>query len=468
MTNTRSGTDELETASAGALAAAVAARRVSALALCDAAIARIERLDGAINAVVVRDFERAREQAGACDRAVAAGATGPLLCVPMTVKESYDVAGLPTTWGLPPFRDAVAQHDAVLVTRLKAAGAVILGKTNVPPGLADWQADNPIHGRTLNPHDPARTPGGSSGGAAAAVAAGMVALELGSDIGGSIRVPAHFCGVFGHKPSFALLPTRGHDFPGTDGAPVDLAVGGPLARCASDLALALDVLAGPDADEAVGYRAALPPPRHADLRDCRALLLDTHPGCATDASVRSALHRLADTMAAAGARIERSPSPLLPDLAAAHKHYVAMLNAITSRGMVATDARPVISAHDWFNLLDQRARIRRQWRALFEAFDVVLAPPFGVPAFEHVTEADWRQRSLVVDGVATAYGDQLAWSGIATFAGLPATVAPIARTDAGLPLGVQIIGPYLEDRTTIAVAAMIEALGGLPDSPRLP
>ncbi|MEO5698455.1 MAG: amidase family protein [Burkholderiaceae bacterium] len=440
------------------LAAAVTARRISALELCDAAIARIERLDGAINAVVVRDFDRAREQARARDAALARGdAPGPLFGVPMTVKESYNVAGLPTTWGFAHFREHLPADDAVLVARLKAAGAVILGKTNVPVALADWQTDNPVHGRTVNPRDPTRSPGGSSGGGAAAVAAGMVPLELGSDIGGSIRVPAHFCGIFGHKPSFGLLPSRGHAFPLSDGAGVDLAVCGPMARSAADLDLALGVLAGPDVDDAAGYRLALAAPRHTTADGFRVLLLDTHPNARTDSAVRDALHRSADALQRRGARIERS-SELLPDLAATHKSYLAMLTTIVSRGAPPEPgARPVISAHDWFELLDARARVRRQWRALFETVDAVLTPPFGTAAFPLTDEAEWRKRSLAIDGEATPFGDQLAWSGMATFAGLPATVAPVATDRDGLPIGVQVIGPYLGDRTTIAIAAQIGA-----------
>ncbi|HEV7383457.1 MAG TPA: amidase family protein, partial [Phenylobacterium sp.] len=265
-------------ASAADLVAALAARRVSALELADEAIARIEARDGPINAVVVRDFGRAREAARAADAALARGERRPLLGLPMTVKESHNVAGLPTTWGFEPFKDFVAPADSVGVSRLKAAGAVILGKTNVPPWLADYQSSNPIYGRTGNPHDPTRTPGGSSGGSAAALAAGMIPLEFGSDIGGSIRMPAHFCGVYGHKPSYNLVPLRGHSPPYVpDGAGIVLAVVGPLARTAADLGLALDVLAGPDEDEATGYRLALPPPRHARLADYRVLLVDDHP-----------------------------------------------------------------------------------------------------------------------------------------------------------------------------------------------
>ncbi|MEP6874488.1 MAG: amidase family protein [Burkholderiales bacterium] len=447
---------DLDTASAGAMAEAVRTRRISAAELCDAAIARIERLDGAINAVVVRDFERARMQAKRCDEAVASGESGILLGVPMTVKESYNIAGLTTTWGLPPFRDFRASEDAVLVKRLKAAGAVILGKTNVPPALGDWQSTNPIHGATVNPHDHTRTPGGSSGGGAAAVAAGMVPLELGSDIGGSIRVPAHFCGIFGHKPSFDLLPSRGHDFPGMDGAGVDLAVCGPMARRAADLELAMGVLAGPDGDDATGYRLDLPAPRLPGIDGLRVLLLDTHPLARADALLRGALHRLAGDLVREGARIERA-SLLLPDLTASHKAYVTMLTTITTRG--TPGARATISAHEWFGLLDQRAKVRRQWRALFREFDVVLAPPFGTPAFALTDEPDWRKRTLLIDGEATPFGDQLAWAGMASFAGLPATVAPLAKSAEGLPVGVQIIGAFLCDRTTLALARQIEELG---------
>ena len=443
--------------SAGELAAAVRARRASALELCDAAIARIERLDGPINAVVVRDFERARAQATACDERVAHGDTeGALLGVPMTVKESYNIAGLPTTWGLPQFRDFRPTEDAVLVKRLKAAGAVILGKTNVPPALDDWQSANPIHGVTVNPHDPTRTPGGSSGGGAAALAAGMVPLELGSDIGGSIRVPAHFCGVFGHKPSFDLLPSRGHSFPGTDGADDELAVCGPLARSAADLELAMGVLAGPDGDEANGYRLALPAPRVPAIDGLRVLLIETLPNARADTPTRSALQSLAGDLVREGAHIERA-SPLLPDLEAMHKAYVALLTTVITRG-APPGKRPPISAHDWLGLLDVRAQVRRRWRALFEAFDVVLAPPFGTAAFPLTSEPEWRKRTLLIDGEPTPFGDQLAWAGMATFAGLPATVAPLARDADSLPIGVQIIGAFLHDRTTIALARQIEML----------
>ncbi|MDB5493107.1 MAG: amidase [Phenylobacterium sp.] len=450
--------------SAGELAKALAGRKVSALELADAAIARIETRDAAINAVVVRDFDRAREAAKAADAAIARGERGALLGVPMTVKESHDVAGLASTWGFEPFKDYVAPRDSVGVERLRAAGAVILGKTNVPVMLADWQAANPIYGRTNNPWDPTRSPGGSSGGAAAALAAGMIPLEFGSDIGGSIRVPAGFCGVYGHKPSYGLIPLRGHAPVGMDGADLPLAVVGPLARTAPDLQLALDVLAGPGDLEAGGYRLALPAPRHGRLADHRVLILDELPGVALESEIRTALGDLAGKLEGLGATVSRG-SQLLPDMAKAQALYMGILDTALSRGR--PDAKPM-NAHDWMNLLDGQVLLRRQWAMLFQTFDVVLAPTFGAVAFPHVTEQDPAKKALMIDGKPTPYFDQLAWPGIALVANLPATAAPVGFTKAGLPISVQVIGPYLEDRTTIAFAGLLEReFGGFSAPPPL-
>ena len=454
-------TPDYETASAGALARAVARRQVSAVELFEAAVRAIEAKDGPINAVVVRDFDRARDAAEAADAAVGRGERRPLLGVPMTVKDSHHVAGLPTTWGLAPFKGWTPKVDSTGVTRLKAAGAVILGKTNIPPSLGDWQADNPIYGRTNNPHDLSRSPGGSSGGGAAALASGMVPLEFGSDIGGSIRVPAHFCGVFGHKPTFDLVPQTGHQPPPFDGpaAGVEFGVVGPLARTAADLALAMAVLAGPDGDLAHGYRLDLPPPRGGALADFRVLILADHPAAKADEEVLAPLEALAQRLQAAGAEVSRS-SPLTPDLAAAQRTYLGMLGAITGRGRPG--ATPAIDTFAYMAGLDAIAAARAQWAELFETFDVVLAPPFGTAAFPHTDEPDWPKRRLTINGEPTPYGAQIAWPGIATFPGLPATCAPIARTKAGLPVGVQIIGPRFEDRTTIAFAGLIEREYGHP------
>jgi amidase len=277
--------------------------------LTDRVIARIERLDPRLNAVIARDFERAREAEKAADAALARGERLPLLGVPMTVKESFNVAGLPTTWGIPQARGFIAEDDALVVARARSAGAVVLGKTNVPLNLFDWQTYNAIHGVTRNPWDLERTPGGSSGGSAAALAAGFGALSLGSDLGGSLRVPAHFTGVAALKPSLGVVPSRGHTPPGLPPLPreSDLAVVGPMARSAADLARLFDVIAGPDEVTAgVGYKLALRPSRHQELRSFRVLLVDQHPLVPTSSPVRLALERLAGALERAGVRVHRS------------------------------------------------------------------------------------------------------------------------------------------------------------------
>ncbi|MDO8298044.1 MAG: amidase family protein [Caulobacter sp.] len=445
-------TTDLARATAGETVRAIADREISALEATDAAIARIEARDGAINAVVVRDFDRAREAARAADAAIARGERGPLLGVPMTVKEANWVAGLRTTWGMEHWSDWKAPVDGVGIARLKAAGAIILGKTNVPPMLADFQSDNPVYGRTNNPWDLTRTPGGSSGGGGAALAAGMVPLEFGSDIGGSIRIPAGFCGAYGHKPSYGVVPLRGHTPPGLDGVDVPVAVVGPMARTAADLDLALGVLAGPDDSEAVGYSLAFPPPRHGRLADYRVLILDHHPLAAADDEIREALDALGDRLEDLGARIDRH-TDLLPDLADAHEVYGAILNTALTMGQPG--ARPP-NAHEWMTLLTRQLFIRRQWARLFKGFDVVLAPSLGTLAFPHDPSPDMGARTLLLNGEKTPYFNQIAWSGVATLGHLPATAAPVGLSKAGLPIGIQIIGPYLEDRTTIAFAGLLE------------
>ena len=318
--------------SGGELMKALADRKISSRELVDAAIARIEALDPKINAVVVRDFDRARAAADAADSALARGERRPLLGLPMTVKEQFGVAGLPTTWGNPNFKHWNAEVDALVVQRLKAAGAIVLGKTNVPLSLTDWQSFNEVYGTTNNPWDLARTPGGSSGGGSAALAAGFVPLELGSDIGGSLRAPAHFCGVFSHKPSLGLVPLRGAGPPQTPAVPVrdDLAVIGPMARSAVDLALELAVVAGPDeVTEGIGYKLALPAPRHEKLADYRVLVIDRHPLCATADSVTGALNRLAERLGQAGCKVMHE-SVKLPDLALTTRNYAQLLLAFFS------------------------------------------------------------------------------------------------------------------------------------------
>ena len=467
--------------SATALAEDLRSRRISAVEALEQAIARIEARDGDINAVVVRDFERARGAAAAADEALARGERRPLLGVPMTVKESFNVAGLPTTWGMPVAGESFPQQDAVAVVRLKESGAIIIGKTNISTYLGDWQSVNAVYGRTRNPWDPERTPGGSSGGAAAALAAGFVPLELGSDLFGSLRVPAHCCGVLAHKPTLGLIPSRGHAPPGTPelsvAADADLAAVGPLARCAGDLMLALEVLAGPDDAQATGYRLALPAARHERLEDFKVLVLEKHPLLPLSAEVGTAIGEFAGRLRRAGATVADS-SPLLPDLTQIAETFEWLLMAFLGgnypdvvytgrleraarlaaedRSPAARRQRALVSRHrDWMSAQRIRIAIAHEWRQLFREWDVVICPVLPTTAFPH-DDKDIDKRTIDVDGERIPYGFQALWSGPASLSGLPATAMPIGLGSSGLPIGVQVVGPYLEDRTPLTFAQLAE------------
>jgi len=473
------------------LSAALTAKKVSSVELTQDAIDRIERHDGKVNAICVRDFDRALDAARAADAALARGERKPLLGLPMTVKESYNIAGLPTTWGNPAQKDFIAKDDSLPVTRVKDAGTVVLGKTNVPLALADWQSYNDIYGTTNNPYDLGRTPGGSSGGSSAALAAGYGSLSIGSDIGGSLRVPAFHCGVYAHKPSFDLLPSRGHTPPPAPPLAYerDLAVVGPMARSAGDLSLLLDVMAGPDPlDNGKAYRLELPAARHGSLKDFRVLVVDTDPVLPTDAAVRGSINMLAGNLAKAGVRIERN-SPLLPDFAASSRLYMRMLLSFLSASFspefyagaaAAATALPAsndslqaerlrgiaLSHRDWLIARGGRTRLRAQWHELFKSFDAVICPIMPIPAYPHDHSEDQEQRRIKIDGKEYVYTDQLAWPGIATLPGLPSTAIPTGFAPDGLPVGVQIVGPWLEDRTPLKLAELIEReFGGFVPPP---
>ena len=475
------------------LTEALQSRRMSASELLEHIIARIEALDQRLNAIVVRDFDRARVAASNADAALARGEKRPLLGVPVTLKEPFNVAGLPTTWGFPEFKDFIPPEDALVVSRLKEAGAVVIGKTNIPMGLRDFQSYNEIYGMTRNPWDLGRSPGGSSGGCAAALAAGFGPLSIGSDIGGSIRMPAHFCGVFGHKPSLGLIPLRGYNLPSA--APVpgggDLSVVGPMARHASDLSLTLDVIAGPDeAREGVGYRLALPSPRQDNLRNFRVLVVDTHPLIPTSSAVRTAIDGLAKRLSSFGTKVTYN-SPSLPSLADSARLYMKLLNAARSprvssdafgetqrlaaallpgdHNLQAERTRGTVMSHrEWLATDAARLRLQQQWSALFREFDVVLYPSAAVPAFPHDHSEPLEARHLDIDGKTYPYADAcFIWADPASTCGLPATAAPITKSPTGLPIGLQIIGPYLEDRTTITFAELLEReFGGFVPPPQ--
>ncbi|WP_327141528.1 amidase [Nocardia sp. NBC_01327] len=468
------------------LSAALRAGEVTSAELTEEAIARIERDDKAINAICVPDFDRARAAARRADEALARGEDRPLLGIPVTVKECYNIAGLPTTWGMPQYANYMPAEDAVQVSRLRAAGAVILGKTNVPLGLQDIQSFNEIYGTTNNPWDHDRTSGGSSGGSAAALASGFGTLSIGSDIAGSLRTPAHFCGVYAHKPTLGLVANRGMVAPPEPALPLDLdlAVVGPMARTARDLTLLLDVMAGPDPlTRGVAYDLALPAPRHERLADFTVLVLEDHPLIPTGSAVRAGVNRVADALADAGARVERH-SPLLPDLTEAATLYTQLMFASSiarfpvesyeqlqtrAAGLSADDQSldatrlraMVFSLRDWLEANNRRELHRHGWRQLFAEFDVVVCPITPTPAFPHDHNPNPLERRIDIDGVGYPYFDQLVWAGLATMPGLPATAIPAGRSPEGLPVGVQLIGPMYEDRTPLRLAELLEQrIGG--------
>ncbi len=448
--------------------------QVGCVELLDHFIARTERLDPKLNAVVVRDFERARKAARALDRK-RKDPVGPLHGVPMTVKESFNVAGLPTTCGFPArLHDAVLE-DALPVQRLKAAGAVVFGKTNVPVALADWQSFNPVYGATNNPWNVAHTPGGSSGGGAAAVAAGISGLELGSDIGGSVRVPAHYCGLFGHKPTWGLCPSRGHF--AVAAALADISVIGPLARSADDLSTALDLIGQPDPAE-TALTLKLPAPRTGSIDGLRIAVWSTEPGQQTDRETVAQIEGLARFLRREGAKVSLTARPAFDPLEAFHIYLRALNTALSARldevtlirirervaslspedtSADAIMVRTVDMPHRaWLRLNERRTQLRRAWGAFFQDWDVLLCPAISTPALPHMQQGETWARRVTIDRQEIPYNNMLFWPGLTCGFHLPASVAPIGLSKAGLPIGVQIVGPMYGDRTTIHMAKLLE------------
>lgn len=460
------------------LAAAIRARQIGSRELLDLYLARIERHDPRLNAVVVQDVARAKVRAEAADAALARGEDwGPLHGLPMTVKESFDVAGLPTHWGIPELRDSIALMDALAVKRLLSAGVVIFGKTNVPLGLADWQSFNVIHGTTNNPWDLTRSPGGSSGGAAAALAAGLTGLEIGSDIGASIRNPAHYCGVFGHKPTWGICPSLGHAL-GGNVAETDIAVIGPLARSAGDLALALEIIAGPDSIDAMGRHLSLPRPRYSTLAGYRVAVMLDDRNAEVDCSVQNAIQVLVDWLSTRGAVVSMTARPAI-DTDMAMRVYTHLLRSATSAGIPPTlfaaeqqlarcltpedDSyrarmlRANTGLHrDWLAAHEQRERMRHAWATFFHDWDVLLCPAASSAAVPHDQQGNRWERTITVNGRQVPATDQLFWAGFSGVALLPSTVAPIGLSPDGLPIGVQIIGPQYGDLGCIDFARLLE------------
>jgi amidase len=469
-------------ASATEISGAIARKEVSSREVLDQLLARVDELNPAINAVVALDVERARAAAAAADDATARGdVLGPLHGVPMTVKDVWETEGLVTTSGAPELKDHVPSTDAIAVGRLKDAGAVIFGKTNTPLYAGDFQTYNEVYGRTNNPRDTSRTVGGSSGGSAAAVAAGMTPIELGSDIGGSIRIPSHFNGVYGLKPSWGLVPSRGH-IPGPPGSLVeaDVNCNGPIARSLDDLRTGIDVLAGPLPEDAVAWRVELeagPPVDPTALRI--ATVFDQGRDLIPVSSeVTASLEAFAGRLGDAGIAVEARSLPV--PLTDGMRSWQDMVLPIIGMGMpdeiydgmaeladvpgddiTLSAGRAIVARYrTWARANQQRQLERAAWAAMFERYDAVLAPIMPTTAFPHDTERDMLERELDVDGVALPHRLAIAWCGAIGSVLLPVVALPTGPASDGLPVGVQVVGPYLTDVRLIEIARRLDEAAG--------
>jgi amidase len=453
---------------------------MSSCELLELYLLRIGRYNATYNAVIALDIEAARNMAQAVDDQRARGQElGPLAGLPMTIKDSFEVTGMATVCGLPPLANYHAERDADAVERLRASGAVVFGKTNVPAGLCDWQTDNPVYGLTRNPWNPERTAGGSSGGSTAALAAGFTALELGSDFAGSNRLPAHFCGVFGHRASYGIIPFRGH-IPPMPGSlrPPEMAVVGPLARSAADLRLALAVLTGPGVPASTAWRLALPGSRHERLADFRVAVWTGAGSYRVDEGYLETIEAFVEGLRPTVGSVTRAAPPF--DIVDDYDLYLKTVFAIVGRhwpiGLDDPGCDPVLpDARDyaararryvdatfaeWSILLDRREQLAQAFREFFRSYDVLLCPAAMGVAFRHDTDGPQLLRSITVSGRPQAYLDNFAWPSIAAVASLPVTVMPTGRLVEGLPAGVQIIGPALEDHTTLRFAELVETQTG--------
>lgn len=464
--------------SATELARMLKAGKITASALLEECLGQYEKHNGALNAVVATDIPRAKKAAAAADRRLKKGTPlGPFDGVPMTAKESFDMAGLPSTWGDPRFRDNIASSDAVAIERLEAAGAIIYGKTNVPLMLADWQSYNAIYGTTNNPWDVTRAPGGSSGGSAVALATGMTALEIGSDIGASIRNPAHYCGVYGHKPSYGVVPYQGHLLPGIV-QPGDITVAGPLARSARDLAAMMKIIAGPVGPEARGYKLAMPQAKQKSLKEFRVAVMMTDEQSEVDLTVQDLLGKLTQFL---GKKVKTLSTTARPAFTTkeAMDVYIALLRSATSRRqsdaefaansakVAASDPRDdsyltkmlrayVLPHRDWLKYNERRHQMRLLWDQFFDDWDVMICPPAASAAFPHDHVGERHERKITVNGKRVPTTDQLFWAGYSGCFLLPSTIAPMGLTPEGLPAGVQIITRQYGDYTSIRFAELLE------------
>ena len=437
----------------------------------------IEKLNAEINAVVSMDIPAARSRADSLDRAQAKGQPiSRLHGVPLTLKETFDIAGMPTTWGDPERAGHVATRNSIVAARLLAQGAVILGKTNVPKRLADWETRNRLFGATRNPWHCQRSAGGSSGGSAAAVASAMASADIGTDQGGSIRIPAHYCGVYGLKPTWNIIPLAGNALPSGKRNP-DMNVAGPIARRPEDLALLLSALAGPGERDSAGWSLALPAPVDRPLRACRFACLLEHPDCPVDWPYLELMQGFVEWLRARGATVD---DRRLPDFNFTRATEVMNLltrsetstrltadqfdEAMALAGDDRTDpeshrGRNAIGAtlthRDWLLLHEERLNICDSWRRFFEEYDAFLCPVAASTAPPLATAGNAEERRIEVNGVRIPILDQHFWTAIASLPCLPAVSMPIGPTGDGLPAGIQVVGPAFGDLHIIDICRHI-------------
>ena len=473
--------------SATSLIKAIKNKKTSATELLKYFIDRHKRLDPIINAVVTTDFEGALKRAQKADEALSRGETwGPLHGLPMTIKDNIEVAGMLTTYGSSYFKNYRPTKNADVVQSLLDAGAIIFGKTNLPALGKDTQSFNDVFGQTNNPWDIEKTPGGSSGGSAAALAAGLTGLEIGNDIGGSIRLPAHFCGVYGHKPSYNIVSMDGGKKPWrtkhsnylTD---PDLAVKGPLARSAEDLKLAMDVIVAPPSYQRKAIKIKLPDSRKSKLKEFRVGLWIDDSLYPPDNDVGNCLQKMVTELTKTGVNLKNKK----PDIDLKQCHWLRgdLETATTShfppsgkyewaisqvkslkdddQSGTARWVRAMTGTHrDWNKLNEERAIMRQKWEDYFQDFDVLLCPVARIAAHNH-DHTEIASRTIQFDNETLNYWDVVGpWNSLSLVSYLPSTVAPIGFTPSGLPVGVQIIGPYLEDYTSIQFAKLLERMNG--------
>ena len=455
---------------------------VSSLELTKYMLDRIEKYNPTINAVITILKDEALNRARAADKALAEGELwGPLHGVPCSVKDTFEIAKVLTTAGIPALAKHIPKKNAVVVERLLKAGAVIIGHTNVPFMASDLQSYNEIFGTTNNPWDIERTPGGSTGGGAAALAAGLSYLSIGSDIGGSIRTPSNFCGVFGHKPSLNVISGRGHipPLPGTLVPPANLSVIGPLARSAADLKLALKIFGGPDPNDAIAYSWNLPPSRGSRLSDYRIGYVFDDLLCPVISEVKELLIQAVNALRERGAELEEGwPSGVNPSSQYETYRFLLMstyayelqddlieeTRELAAKKDGSDEARAAwawTAPHKHFQMANvARMTAKAVWQDYFRTHDVFILPTTFVPAFPHDHSIPMEKRRLNTPEGPRPYLDILFWISFATLTGLPATTAPIGLTKDGLPVGIQIIGPYLEDATPIDFAGILADITG--------